>query len=54
MLDSGDSATLMYQSIDDRSYLESEAWKDEGLPLLAHAIAIDMEMWLRPQRAERQ
>jgi hypothetical protein len=54
ILDNGDKATLIYRNISDRSYLESEAWKDEGLPLLAHVIAIDMEMWLRPQRAERQ
>jgi hypothetical protein len=42
ILDSGDKAMLMYRSIDDRGYLETEAWQDEGLPLLAYAIAIGM------------
>jgi hypothetical protein len=43
ILDNGDHAALIYRRISDRSYLETEAWQDEGLPLLAHAIAIDME-----------
>jgi hypothetical protein len=43
ILDSGDKAELMYQSTDDRSYLDTEAWSDEGLPLLAQAIAVEME-----------
>jgi hypothetical protein len=43
VLDNGDHAELMYRSIGDRSYRESEAWNDEGLPLLAVAIAAEME-----------
>lgn len=39
VLDNGDRATLTYRRIDDHAYLETEAWKDEGLPLLAHVIA---------------
>jgi hypothetical protein len=42
VLDNGDRAELMYRRISDRGYLETEAWKDEGLPLLARAIAVDM------------
>jgi hypothetical protein len=47
ILDNGDNATLYYRSISDRSYLETEAWNDDGLPLLAHVIAMDMEMKLK-------
>ncbi len=43
VLDNGDKATLLYRRIWDRGYLETDAWNDEGLQLLAHAIAIDME-----------
>ena len=43
ILDNGDHADLIYRRIKDRSYLETEAWQDEGLPLLAQAIAVDME-----------
>jgi hypothetical protein len=39
MLDSGNQATLTYVSIPDESYRETEAWNDEGLPVLAAAIA---------------
>jgi hypothetical protein len=44
VLDNGDRAELMYRSTRDGSYLETEAWTDEGLPLLAHAIAKGMGM----------
>ncbi|HZF23992.1 MAG TPA: hypothetical protein VE030_11075 [Burkholderiales bacterium] len=43
ILDNGDAASLLYHSISDRGYLETEAWTDEGLPLLAHAIASEMK-----------
>lgn len=42
-LDNNDEATLLYRSIQDQGYLETEAWTDEGLPLLAHAIAVNIE-----------
>jgi len=44
ILDNGDKAKLTYRRIRDRSYLETEAWKDEGLPVLAIAIAVQMAM----------
>jgi hypothetical protein len=37
-LDNGDAARLRYWSLEDREYLQTEAWTDEGLPLLAAAI----------------
>jgi hypothetical protein len=43
-LDSGDQARLNYIGISDKSYLETDAWNDEGLLLLARAIAFDMEL----------
>ena len=43
ILDNGDHAKLFYRRIEDTSYRETDAWKDEGLGLLAHLIAIDME-----------
>ena len=43
VLDSGDRAELRYCSIGNRDYRDSEAWTDEGLPLLAHLIATEME-----------
>lgn len=48
-LDNGDPATLYYRSLEDEGYRATEAWNDEGLPLLAHAIAIDMERH-KPER----
>lgn len=44
VLDNGDHASLRYSSIEDRSYLDTEAWADEGLPLLARAIAWHIEI----------
>jgi hypothetical protein len=38
-LDSGDEGTLNYRSIEDDGYLRTEAWSDEGLPILAGVIA---------------
>jgi hypothetical protein len=38
-LDNGDEAKLIYRRIRNRNYLDTEAWNDEGLPLLALAIA---------------
>jgi hypothetical protein len=38
ILDNGDAASLLYRSLDDQRYLQTEAWTDEGLPLLAAAI----------------
>lgn len=45
ILDNGDHASMSYRSISDTSYLESGAWNDEGLGLLAEAIWIDMERY---------
>lgn len=53
ILDNGDKATLMYRRIEDRTYLETDAWKDEGLPLLANAIAIDMGKTIHGARHAR-
>lgn len=44
VLDSGDTGSLMYRSTHDVSYLETEAWTDEGLPLLACSIASQMSV----------
>lgn len=41
-LDNGEAAKLKYRSTKNQSYLDTEAWNDEGLPLLAYAIASDM------------
>lgn len=43
VLDNGDKAELMYRSIEDLSYRLTEAWTDEGLPLLAQFIVNNME-----------
>ena len=42
-LATGDTATLTYRRIEDRTYLDTDAWRDEGLGLLACMIAEDME-----------
>jgi hypothetical protein len=42
VLDNGDDAQLIYRSTSDRSYRTTEAWADEGLSLLAHLIATEM------------
>ena len=42
-LDSGDTATLTYRRIEDCTYLDTDAWRDEGLGLLACMIAENME-----------
>jgi len=42
ILDNGDRAELVYRSIADTGYRETEAWTDEGLPLLARALARGM------------
>jgi hypothetical protein len=41
-LDNGEEASVRYRSIKNRSYLDTEAWNDEGLPLLAAQIAKGM------------
>ncbi len=43
-LNNGDQAKLIYRRIRDRSYLKTEAWNDEGLPILALMIAEQMEV----------
>jgi hypothetical protein len=45
-LDNGDEGKLDYRRIRDRSYLDTEAWNDDGLPLLAGVIA--NQMGVRP------
>jgi hypothetical protein len=54
VLDSGDLATLTYHRIRDPSYLETDAWNDEGLPFLGRSIALAMAVerlgqWERKQ-----
>jgi hypothetical protein len=41
-LDNGDTARLRYWSLEDREYLQTDAWNDEGLPLLARCIMDEM------------
>lgn len=51
ILDDGHNAALMYRRIPDLSYRESEAWTDEGLPILADEIAMQMAaMWAVKQQ----
>ena len=42
VMDNGDNATLYYRRLADESYRDTDAWNDEGLPLLAQAIAAEM------------
>jgi hypothetical protein len=44
-LDNGVIAKVKYRSVKNRGYLNSDAWNDEGLPLLADAIAEKMHEW---------
>jgi hypothetical protein len=43
ILDNGDAARLRYWSLKDQAYLQTEAWNDEGLPLLAAVIAEEVK-----------